>query len=133
MYRKVNEDAALFFIERVLPRLQTRIQSVKLYIVGSGPSRSLQNKASEKIIVTGFTEDLSSFYRKCQVLVAPLFIGGGMIFKVVQAMSFGLPVVSSTIANEGIQARDRREILIADSAEEFANRIAAIMNDPELE
>jgi glycosyltransferase involved in cell wall biosynthesis len=66
------------------------------------------------------------------VVVAPLFVGGGMIFKVLQAMSFGVPVVSSTVANEGIQARDGTEILIADDAGEFANRIAAVMNDPEL-
>jgi glycosyltransferase involved in cell wall biosynthesis len=132
MFRKVNEDAALFFIEHVLARLEEKVQSVKLYIVGVSPSKSLRKKASNKIIVTGFVEDLSSFYRRCQVSVAPLFVGGGMIFKVLEAMNFGLPVVSSTIANEGIEARDGSEILLADDAEEFADRIAAVMTDPDL-
>jgi glycosyltransferase involved in cell wall biosynthesis len=132
MSRKVNEDAALFFIEHVLPRLEGKVRSAKLYVVGGSPSESLQKKASERIIFTGFVDDLASYYRRCQVSVAPLFVGGGMIFKVLQAMSFGLPVVSSTVANEGIEARDGNEILLADDAEEFADRIAAVMNDPEL-
>jgi glycosyltransferase involved in cell wall biosynthesis len=132
MFRKVNEDAALFFIERVLPRLETKVPSVKFYIVGGAPSGPLTKKASEKVIVTGFRDDLSSFYSRCQVLVAPLFVGGGMVFKIVQAMSFGLPVVSSTVANEGVQARNGSEILIADDAEEFANKVVAIMSNPEL-
>jgi glycosyltransferase involved in cell wall biosynthesis len=132
MFRKVNEDATMFFIEQVLPRLETKVDSVKFYIVGSSPSEYLRKKATEKVIVTGYVDDLTPYYRRCQMLVAPLFTGGGMLFKVVQAMSFGLPVVSSTVANEGVQARNGCEILIADDAEEFANKISAIMNDREL-
>jgi glycosyltransferase involved in cell wall biosynthesis len=131
MFRKVNEEAALYFIETVLPRLERKIGPVKFYIVGCSPSRSLEKRASEKIIVTGYVDDLSYYYRKCQVSVAPLFVGGGMIFKVLQAMSFGLPVVSSTVANEGIEAADGKEILIADTPEEFADRLASLMCNAE--
>jgi len=82
--------------------------------------------------VTGFVEDLSIFYRRCHVFVAPLFVGGGMIFKVLQAMSFGLPVVASAVANEGIQATDGKEILLAEDLGEFAAKLAALIEDDEL-
>jgi polysaccharide biosynthesis protein PslH len=130
MFREVNEQAARYFAEQVLPILKREVGPVKFYIVGAGPSEQLRRLASPEVVVTGFVEDLSEFYGRCQVLVAPLFIGGGMIFKVVQAMSFGLPVVASTIANEGILARDNEEILLADNPKEFARKIAALMNDP---
>jgi glycosyltransferase involved in cell wall biosynthesis len=55
-----------------------------------------------------------------------------MIFKVLQAMSFGLPVVASSEANEGIQAGDGREVLIAGSAEEFSDKLASLITDVEL-
>jgi glycosyltransferase involved in cell wall biosynthesis len=132
MFRKVNEEAAVYFIEDVLPKLEQKIAPVKFYVVGSSPSSSLRRRVSAQVVVTGFVDDLSYYYRRCQVLVAPLFVGGGMIFKVLQAMSFGLPVVSSSVANEGIEAVDGDEILIADKAEDFAERLASVMRNEEL-
>ncbi len=132
MYRDVNEKAALYFIEQIMPRLEEKVGPVKFYVVGPGPSPRLKILSSEKIIVTGFVEDISLVYRRCHVFVAPLFVGGGMIFKVLQSMSFGLPVVSSTVANEGIMARDGEEILIADDAEEFSRKAASLMQNNEL-
>jgi glycosyltransferase involved in cell wall biosynthesis len=84
------------------------------------------------IIVTGFVDDVAPFYRRCRVSAAPLFIGGGMIFKVLEAMSFGLPVVATTIANEGIMAKDGEELLIADEPDTFSRTIASLMKDAEL-
>jgi len=132
MFREVNEQAAFYFVEQVLPILENEVGPVKFYIVGMGPSEQLRRLDSPKIVVTGFVEDVAQFYGRCQVFVAPLFIGGGMIYKVVQAMSFGLPVVASAIANEGIMARDNEEILLAGDPREFVRKIAALMNDPPL-
>jgi len=132
MFRQVNERAALYCIERVLPKLQRRIGPVKFYVVGCGPSTLLKEKSSENVVVTGFVEDLSPFYGHCHAFIAPLFVGGGMIFKIVQAMSFGLPVVSSSVGNEGIGALDGAEILIAEDPDEFSEKLASLMTDQEL-
>ena len=55
-----------------------------------------------------------------------------MIFKILQALSFGLPTVSSTIGNEGIMARNEEEILIADQPEDFVNQIVRVVKDRQL-
>jgi glycosyltransferase involved in cell wall biosynthesis len=132
MFREVNEKAAVYFIDHVMPALEKRVGPVKFYVVGCSPSRRLKERATDKIIVTGFVDDLSSFYRRCHVFVAPLFVGGGMIFKILQAMTFGLPVVSSTVGNEGIRAANGSDILIADNPEEFANHLALLITDAAL-
>lgn len=129
MYRDLNEQAAFFFAERVMPALEREVGAVRFYIVGSQPSETLKELCSESVVVTGFVEDVSEFYGRTQVFVAPLFIGGGMIFKVIEAMSYGLPVVASRIANEGIGARENEEILLANDPAEFATKIAALMKD----
>lgn len=132
MFRNVNEEAALYFIDRVMPELERKVGPVKFYVVGIAPSVLLKGRCAENIVVSGYVEDLSPFYNNCHAFVAPLFVGGGMIFKVLQAMSFGLPVVATAVANEGIEGRDGSELLIAESAEEFADRLASLMSDAEL-
>ena len=132
MYRDVNEKAAIYFIEQVLPRLEQKVGPIKFYVAGYAPSEALKRRAAENIIVTGFVDDVARLYRRCQVFVAPLFVGGGMIFKVLESMSHGLPVVASTVANEGILARDGAEILIADDPEAFSEKIASLVENKEL-
>ena len=129
MDREVNEKAVLYFIREVMPRLEKKIGKIKFYVVGKSPSAHLLTMRRDNVEITGFVEDVGRFYRNCQVFVAPLFFGGGMIFKVIQAMSFGLPVVSSTVANEGVLARQNEEILIADTPEEFCDKIASLLEN----
>ena len=132
LYNDLNERAVLYFIKEVLPKLKQNLGFVKFYVVGSSPSQGLKKMSSESVIIKGFVDDLSLFYNRCGVFVAPLFVGGGMILKILQAMSYGLPVVSSTIANEGILAKDNEEILLADSAEDFCHKTGLILRDKEL-
>jgi glycosyltransferase involved in cell wall biosynthesis len=129
MFREVNERAVVFFLQNVMPALEREVGPVTFYIVGTSPSEKVRQLASSRVIVTGYVADVSEFYRRCQVFVAPLFVGGGMIFKILQAMSYGLPVVSSTIGNEGIEATDGEQILIADKALDFSRKLASLMND----
>lgn len=129
MYRELNEKAVLYFIQEVLPRLNQNLGLVKFYVVGDSPTQAIKKLSSERVVVTGFVDDPGLFYNRCRVFVAPLFFGGGMIFKILQAMSYGLPVVSSTIANEGIQAKDNEEILLADRPEDFCHQTDLLLRN----
>lgn len=129
MYRELNERAVLYVIEEIMPRLAGRFADLKFYIVGDSPSERLQKRASGNVVVVGYAEDLSDYYARCKAFVAPLFIGGGMIFKVLESMSYGLPVVATTIANEGIRAVDGREVLIADTPDAFCAHITTLLQD----
>jgi glycosyltransferase involved in cell wall biosynthesis len=132
MDRELNEAAALFFIERVLPIILSAHPDTRFYVVGNAPRERLRRLASQRVVVTGYAEDLTPYYQKSLVFVAPLFVGGGLICKIVQAMSFGVPVVATSVANEGIRAVDEESILLAETPEQFAGKIIRVQNDSRL-
>jgi glycosyltransferase involved in cell wall biosynthesis len=73
--------------------------------VGSNPPPEIWALAGDRITVTGFVsdEELAAYYRRCRVAVAPLRFGGGMKGKVVEAMRFGLPIVTTPTGMQGLR------------------------------
>ena len=132
MYRSLNEEGVLYFVREVLPGLRKRLGTVRFYVVGRGPSEKLRRLASNDLIVTDTVNEVEPYYNRCRVSVAPLFIGGGLIFKVIQAMSFGVPVVATTVANEGVNASKDDEIRIADDRETFIRETERLLTDERL-
>lgn len=131
MFRKVNVKAALFLCQQVMPLLRGKLASFKVCIAGSRPPRILKDLATriKNLEVTGYVDNLEDYYRKASVFVTPLFIGGGIITKNIEAMALGIPVITSKVGNEGIQAMPGRDILIAESPGEFADAILTVLHD----
>lgn len=134
MQRDVNVNAVLYFYQDVLPIIRRELPGVKFYVVGSNPPESLLKLAKDdpSLIVTGFVKDIREYFFKTMVFVSPLLVGGGIIVKNLQAMSYGLPVVTTSIGNEGIEAAPGRDIFVADGAEEFADRVLELLKDQKL-
>ena len=101
-----NIDAVVWFAESVLPRVRQRLPEVCLHVIGSKVTPAIQQLASDAIRVHGFIEDISPWLDGCRVSIAPIRYGAGVKGKVTMAMSCGLPVVATSIAVEGIHARD---------------------------
>jgi glycosyltransferase involved in cell wall biosynthesis len=131
MDRPANIKAAQYFTTRVLPLLKREIPDVTLYIVGNKPPDEIKYLGARdpNVIVTGFVEDIKPFFLKATVFVAPLFIGGGIITKILDAMAAGLPVITSSIGNEGIDATADTDLLIANTPEDFANKVLLLIKD----
>jgi len=66
------------------------------------------------------------------VMIAPLFAGGGMRIKVLEAMALGKPIVATTLGAGGLDVENGRDILIADDATAFANAVALLLRDPQM-
>jgi polysaccharide biosynthesis protein PslH len=134
MDRPVNIRAALYFHTQVLPLIRREIPDVHFYIVGNKPPDEIQALANtdQNVFVTGFVEDVRPFFLKATVFVAPLFIGGGIITKILDAMAAGLPVVTTSIGNEGINAVPEKDLLIANTPEDFARKTLMLMKDQKL-
>lgn len=132
MSRQANIQAVEYFCQNILPKIIEVIQDVKFYIVGDAPDIQVKRLASEHVIVTGYVQDLESYYRRCQVFIAPIQIGGGIIVKVLDALAAGRPVVCTSIANEGIEAIPDQDLLVADSADLFAERIIELLKNASL-
>lgn len=133
MHRDVNIEAALFLDEKVLPMVQKEVKDVKLYIVGNNPPQRLKELAERdsRVEVTGFVQSILPYYQSATVFVTPLFVGGGIIAKNIEAMACSLPVVTTAIGNEGIGAVHGRDLLIAETPTEFAQAILYLLKNPE--
>lgn len=127
-----NEDAVVWFVENIYPLIKKEIGNIKFYIAGSNPTSKVLQLKSSDIIVTGYVNDVTPLFRKAKVFVSPLRYGAGVKGKILQSMSYGLPVISTSIGAEGIDVKNMEHILIADQAEEFAKQTLKLYTDKEL-
>jgi len=127
-----NVDAAIYFITEVFPLLSDRLPDVKFYAIGSNPPERLKKLATDRVVVTGYVEDLYSFVDKMRVAVAPLRYGAGIKGKVATTLSMGLPCVATEIAAEGMGLVDGENIVLANTASEIADKVVDLYNDYEL-
>ncbi len=124
-----NEDAVFYFVKEILPLIKEKLGEVNFFIVGSDPSSALLSLSSPDIIVTGYVKDVSPYFDNCRVFVSPLRYGAGMKGKIGQSMSYGLPVVTTTIGAEGIGLVDGENALVADNPEAFADAVVRLYKD----
>jgi glycosyltransferase involved in cell wall biosynthesis len=134
MHRQVNIQAVLYFYKEILPFIRKEIPGVKFYIVGNNPPDEIKRLAQndENVVVTGFVDDLEPYYLKASVFVSPMLIGGGIIAKNIDAMFYGLPVVTTSVGNEGIEAVPEEDVLVADTPQEFAKKVIKALKDRQL-
>jgi len=99
-----NVDGAAWFVGEVLPVLTQRVPDVHLFIVGSNPPAQVTRLAGTSVTVAGSVSDdeLAAYYRRCRVAVAPLRFGAGLKGKVIEAMRFGLPIVTTPVGLQGM-------------------------------
>ncbi|MBU5317704.1 glycosyltransferase family 4 protein [Clostridium bornimense] len=126
-----NENAVKHFINDIFPLILDRINNAKFIVVGGGSSEELLSFASDNIIFTGRVEDVRDYLNQCKVFVCPMMFGSGIKTKNLEAMSMGLPIVSSSVGAENINATNGVDMIITDSNEEFANSVIKLLLDDE--
>ncbi len=126
-----NKDAAIWFIDNVLPLIRRKKSDIKLVIAGRNPSNELLSRGNNYIEITGYVEDITQEIAKSELYVAPLISGGGFKNKVVEAISSGTFVVSTGIASEFLSSNIQEHLMIANRPKEFANAVLYCLNNPE--
>ena len=128
-----NEDAIVYFIERIFPLIKNKIHNIELLLVGSDPTIRIQNLSQrEGVNLIGQVKDIRIHLDSAGVFVSPIRYGAGIKTKVLEAMANGLPVVATRKGIEGIYARDGEEVLISDSPRGFAERVIRLLFDSKL-
>ena len=128
-----NIDAVEYYANEIWPLLTERCPDLETYVIGSRmPDRLKKLGESTGLKMVGFVEDLTPYYESCMLAIAPLRYGAGVKGKVNQALSFGLPVVGSPVAFEGMGLTHEREVMVAETAEDFAASVAKVCADPAL-
>ncbi|RLE15815.1 MAG: hypothetical protein DRJ14_09640 [Acidobacteria bacterium] len=128
-----NIDGVHWFLEAVFPAIRRGFPSAVFFHAGKATdSRLKQFDNGNDINIRGFLPDLTSFYRNAAVFVAPLRFGSGIKIKVLDAISRGIPVVLTSVANEGLSLKDGDGVFVADEPDEFAMKVLMLLRDPEL-
>jgi polysaccharide biosynthesis protein PslH len=125
-----NYQAVLWFVQEVFPRVRAQAPQATLRITGDPDGLVLPHCPGVQHL--GFVEDVRPLIASACVSVAPLLQGGGTRLKILEAMALGTPVVSTPKGAEGLNGQDGVHLLIASEAENFANHILELFNNPEL-
>jgi GT2 family glycosyltransferase len=127
-----NIDAVIFFLEKIYPLVREHLSDAKFYIIGDKAPPEVVALATDNVVVTGLQLDVQPFFESVKLSVAPLRYGAGIKGKINQSMGFGVPVVATSLAVEGIALTDREDILIADEPEDFARALIELYESEEL-
>jgi len=128
-----NLDGALWFCEEIWPLVKREIPEPKMSFIGRNPPKKVLELAkTDNIEAPGFVDDIRPYVSKAAVYVVPLRVGGGTRLKILDAMAMGKAVVSTSIGCEGLEVTPEENIIVADSAEEFAKRTVELLRNPDL-
>ena len=127
-----NVDAILYFCREVMPRIVSACPQTRLKIIGSHPPPVIQALASDHVEVLGYVPKTAPHLETGYISVAPLRYGGGMKGKVGEAMSYGLPVVTTSFGAEGFDLTPGTDLLVGNTGEIFAQQVIALLNNADL-
>jgi O-antigen biosynthesis protein len=129
-----NKDAVLWFINDILPLIKKHEPQINLYIVGSNPPDEILRLGNEQIKVIGHVSEdqLATIFNDSRIFISPLKFGAGFKGKIAKAMSFGLPVLTTSIGAEGIGLEDGQTALIANNEQTFCEKFLILYNNENL-
>jgi sugar transferase (PEP-CTERM/EpsH1 system associated) len=128
-----NKDAVLYFYHEIFPLIKNAVPNAKFYVVGNHPPKKISKlMSSGDIVVTGRVEDVRPYFAKSTVFVCPLRSGSGMQTKILEAMAMGVPVVTTSMGFEALEATAGTDIMVADDARRFAQKVICLLKDKEL-
>ena len=127
-----NEDAVCHFVQDIYPLIEEQTDDIEFTMLGSSITDSVRQLARKSIHPVGYVEDPVPYFAIARVFVAPLRYGAGMKGKIGQALSLGLPVVTTSIGAEGMGLENERQVLIADTPHAFAAAVLRLYHDKDL-
>ncbi len=118
-----NQEGVAWFIQRVWKKVLEAQPNLKLYIAGRNMPNAFYKYNSKSIEVVGEVEDMISFSFEKNLMIIPLLSGAGLRIKVLEAMMLGKTIISTKKGIQGFDLIDQQHVLIAQSPEEFAEKI----------
>jgi glycosyltransferase involved in cell wall biosynthesis len=127
-----NVDAALYFSKIIFPLVLKDVPNAKLFLVGNAPSTAIRSlTVNKQIEVTGFVNSLIPYYEVANVVICPLRIGGGIKVKILEALSAGKAIVSTSVGAQGLDLWTHvQPVVIADEPSAFAKKVIQFLVDP---
>ncbi|ELP53085.1 glycosyl transferase 2 family protein [Microcystis aeruginosa TAIHU98] len=127
-----NIDAVKWLCLEIMPLVWASRPDITVNLLGSNLKDEVKELASDQVVVTGYVPEVEPYFQKSRIFVAPLRFGAGMKGKIGQSLSLGLPTITTRIGAEGMGLIDHQDVLIADTAEEFAQAVIELYDNREL-
>lgn len=126
-----NRESIEWLLDEVWPVVHREAPTAKLYLAGRKMPESLLSANIGGVKVVGEVDDAMRFIGSKQINIVPLRSGSGIRVKIIEAMSVGKTVITTTVGAQGIDCTDGKDILIANTPQEFANQVKRCIDDPE--
>jgi glycosyltransferase involved in cell wall biosynthesis len=126
-----NVDGFFWFYREVLPLVVQMMGDATVHIVGRGKSTRLSSLHDGRVKFIGFVDDVAPYIRDAAVCIVPLHSGSGMRIKILEMMAQGKAVVATSVGAEGIEVESGKDILIADSPQDFAGAVVQLLQNHE--
>jgi len=129
-----NADGIRWFVNEVFPHVLAEEPGAHLTIIGKNPPADFLEQAeqdAQHLRVTGYVEELDPYLAEAAIMVVPVRAGGGMRVRILEAFARGVPVVTTTVGLEGIDAQDGQEVIVRDDPVSFAQAVVDLLRHPE--
>lgn len=126
-----NVDAARRLMQMIFPLVQERLPEIKLFIVGDNAPEEIKAMSTEQMVVTGRVPDLAPYLNQASLVVTPLYQGGGIRIKVLEALAAGKAVVATPLAVQGLDLQDGQQVALARNDHDVARRVIHLLEHPE--
>ncbi|MDG2331612.1 MAG: glycosyltransferase [Flavobacteriales bacterium] len=124
-----NVDGALFLVNEIMPIVWKKMPQAKVLIAGAKPTTAITSLKCSNVVVSGWVDDIRESYSSSSVFIAPMRIGTGLQNKLLEAMSMGVPCITTAFANNALKAVNGESILIGNSKESLAELVINLLND----
>ena len=125
-----NMDGLNWYLQEIFPRLLASLPKVTLYLYGSGTDKlKIPSSLEKNIVKAGYVKDIWNTINDKQLAIIPLRIGSGIRVKIIEMLATGQNIISTSVGKEGISVSDGKEILIADTADEFVDKTVRYFNN----
>lgn len=118
-----NIEGVIWFVKNVWPLVTKKCGSAKLFIVGKDPADSIRELESNSVQVTGTVDSVEPYYRNASVAIVPLFSGGGVKTKLIEATSYNIPTVCTKFGAVGTCYENNKDMVITDDVTSFAEAV----------
>jgi len=124
-----NCDALRWFVREVMPRVRASVPGCRLLVTGANPPPDVAWLDGSGVRFVGGVRDLRAFYNQVRVIISSTRFGAGVKLKTVEAVQYGVPVVSTEEAATGLDEGLRSAVWVANEAAAFADAVIALLTD----
>lgn len=124
-----NVDGLKWYLDYVHPQVLEQEPKVFLTILGKNPPEFCRRYRNVNLV--GYVDKVQPYYNRANLFIVPLFVASGVRMRIYEAMAMGLPVVSTSIGAEGIDASEHEGLFVADNPDEFARKVLSLVQSPQ--